>query len=147
MLDTHLATYDDKYNDLITDKYVSHHLFYSVEATIEAARRLAQPRSWRLRLAVDYSQVEIEMDVYCDGAWGCLACLLYLVQRYQWMGEGRTSIYMYGGATGMNPLTRVHHQVDSELLRAQLATKDTEKALDSLKDVGVRIRPRLISDS
>ena len=150
VLDTPLSTSADKYDDLLTDEYVSHHLFYSVEATIEATRRLAQPRSWRLPLAVDYSKVEIEMDVLCDGAWGCLAggaCLLYLVQRYPWMGENRTSIFLYGGTTGMNPLTRVHHQVDSELLGAQLATKETEKALDNLKDVGVRIQPRLISDS
>ena len=93
---------------------------------------------------VDYCQVEIEMDMLCDGAWGCLAggaCLLYLVQRYQWMGDNQTSFYLYGDATGKNPLTTVHHQVDSKLLGDQLANKETDKALAGLKDVGVKIRP------
>ena len=45
VLDTHLATSADKYDDVLMDEYVSNHLFYSVEATIEATQWLAQPRS------------------------------------------------------------------------------------------------------
>ena len=80
-----------------------------------------------------------------DGAWGSLsglACLVYLVQRYFFMGAPRASIYL------MNSLTKLSHQVDSELSAIALGTKETQKAVQSLKEMDVKIdKTILVSDS
>ena len=58
------------------------------------------------------------MECVVDGAWGSLsglACLIYLIQRYTFMGTPRVSIYLYSSATSMNSLTKLGHQVDAEL--------------------------------
>lgn len=96
---------------------------------------LAQKKSWKLPLATDNSKVTMELDVLCDGAWGVLAgsaTSLYLIQRYQWQGEKITDIYLYSSAIGLNSLSKVLLQVDSELQGMALAVKKTHKALQTL---------------
>jgi hypothetical protein len=76
------------------------------------------------------------------------ACHVYLVQRYQYMGKPRVSNFLYSLSTAMNSLTRLGHQIDSELSAIALGTKETQKAINSLKNINVKIhRTVLISDS
>ena len=75
---------------------------------------------------------------------------MYLIQRYQFKGQARTSIFLYGSATRMNSLTKLTHQVNAELSAAHLAVKETNKCLTNLKDLNIKPGeggPRLISDS
>ena len=72
------------YDDILEDDYVENHLFHMVAATLEAKRRLSQPRTWQLSLCIPRSSIEMELDTICDGSWSILAgsaCLTYLVQR------------------------------------------------------------------
>ena len=87
-----------------------------------------------------------------DGTWGSLsgsACLIYLIQRYTLMGTPRMSIYLYSFATSINSLTKLGHQVDVELSVFQIGTKETVKALKTLKELNVKLEQGLIliSDS
>ena len=64
------------------------------------------------------------------------------------MGNPRVSTFLYSSSTAMNSLTRLGHQIDSELGAIALGTKETQKAINSLKDMNVKIhRTVLISDS
>ena len=137
-LDTTLDVKENgvNYDSVLTNGFVRDHLIYSVEAVLATKSRLAQPRTWHLPLVVNYSDVEVDMDVLSEGVYGCLAggaTMVFLVQRYLWQGEQRTSIYLYAASNGLNSLTKVHHQIDSKLLGMSLATKETEKALNTLK--------------
>ena len=101
-------------------------------------------------MCVNYDEIEMSMDVLCDGCYRVLAggaTLIYIVQQYQWLGTPRVSVYLYGGATGLSPLSCVHHQLDSEILGLSMATKETEKALSALKDFNINLNPCLLSDS
>ena len=114
------------YDTELTKEYVSKHLFYSVEATLEV-KKLSQPRSWRIQSCVSYDEIEMSTDVLCDRCYGVLPrgpMLLYIVQTYQWLGSPRVSVYLYGGATGLNPLSRTHHQLDSNIMELFLATRE-----------------------
>ena len=115
-LDTTLDVKENgvNYDSILSDDFVRDHIFYSVEAVLAAKRRLAQPRTWRLPLVLSYEDVEVELDVLSDGAYGCLASgapMVYLVQRYLWQGEQRTSIYLYAASNNLNSLMKVHHQI------------------------------------
>jgi hypothetical protein len=134
----------------LTEQFVKQHLYYAIEGILKAKKLLAQRRTWRLPLAVDYTSVTIEFDCLADGCWGVLAgsgTICYLLQRYQWKDEKRTSIYLYSASVGLNPLSKVTHQVDAELQGLALAVSETRKAKVGLADEGVQIQPRLTSDS
>ena len=73
--------------------------------------------------------------------------MVFLIQRYPWQGQERTSINLFSATTGLNSLLCIHHQIDSKLLGMSLSTKDTVKALTNLKDFNIKIKPRLLSDS
>ena len=77
-----------------------------------------------------------------------LACLIYLIQRYFFMNAPRVSILLYSSATSMNSLTKLTHQVDSELSVLALGTKETQKTIKSLEEMNVKIdRTILVSHS
>ncbi|MCP4482174.1 MAG: hypothetical protein GY817_05220, partial [bacterium] len=138
------------YETELTDDFVEKHLYYAVEGILKAKKLLAQRRSWRLPLAVDYSTVQIELDTICDGAWGVMsgaAAMCYLLQRYTWEDKQRTAIYLYSATVGLNPLAKVTHQVDAELQGMALAVSLTASALAGLADEGIHLAPRLTSDS
>ena len=85
---------------------------------IATKRRLGQRRCWRLPSCINYQDVRTSVECVADGAWGSLsgsACLIYLIQRYSFMGTPRVSIYLFSSATWMNSLTKLCHQVDAEL--------------------------------
>ena len=155
VINTELQTSDkkddsSKYDDLFSTDYVTNHLFYMVEGNLTAQADVTQPRTWRLPVCVNYSDVEVELNSLSDGSWGALgagACLVYLIQRYHWDNEERVSIYLYGGACGLNSLLKPHHQLDAELAGVGLAQKEVQKALESLKTFNLTPKPRLISDS
>ena len=64
------------------------------------------------------------------------------------MKTPRVSIYLFSSATLMNSLTKLGHQVDAELAGFQIGTKETVKALKTLRELNVpQISPILISDS
>ena len=150
ILNTHLKTSKHDYDNVILEDFVKNHLYFAVEATLETKRRLAQPKSWRLPVAVDYDQVKIELDCLSDGEWGFLgagATILYLIQSYKWQGLERTSIFLHWGSTGLNPTTRPHHQLDAERMAIILAQKEAFTALETLKSYNVSLAPRLISET
>ena len=85
--------------------------------------------------------IRLSIDCLADGAWGTLsgsACICYLSQRYKFKGENRIHIFLYVSATGMNSLTKVMHQVNAELAAIQLAVKETNKCLTTLKDFNIK---------
>ena len=64
------------------------------------------------------------------------------------MGTPSVSIYLYSSSMAMNSLTKLLHQIDSELGAIALGTKETQKAIQSLKEMNVKIdRTILVSDS
>ena len=99
------------------------------------------------------STIRLSIDCLADGAWGTLsgsACIFYLIRRYKFKGENRIHIFLYGSATDMNSLTKLTHEVNAELAAIQLAVKETNKCLTTLKDFKIKpgkVGPRLISDS
>jgi hypothetical protein len=130
---------------------VRNHLQPAVALAIATKRRLGQRQSWRLPACINYQELHLSVECAVDGAWGSLsgsACLVYLVQRYSFMGAPRVSIYLYSSSTSMNSLTKLSHQVDSELSAIALGTKERQKAIQSLKEMDVKIdRTILVSDS
>ena len=141
---------DADYNTPLSDVFVRLHLAPGVQALLYAKRHLVQRRSWRLPPCIDYRQVTPELPVLCDGAFGILsasAAVAFLVQRYQFAGEERASIHLYGASTELSPLTKPHHQVDAEMAAADLAQKQAVKARRSLAEAGLEVEPHLISDS
>lgn len=64
------------------------------------------------------------------------------------MGNPRVSTFLYSSSTAMNSLSRLGHQIESELSAITLGTKETQKAINSLKDIYIKIHSTvLISDS
>ena len=64
------------------------------------------------------------------------------------MGTPRVSIYLYSANSNMNSMSKICHQVDAELNALALGQKETKKALESLKEMNVKIdRAILVSDS
>ena len=64
------------------------------------------------------------------------------------MGAPRVSIFLYSSLTMRNSLTKLTHQVDSELSALALGTKETQKAIQSSKEMDVKLdRTILVSDS
>ena len=125
------------FDKVLTDDFVRNHLQPAVALAIATKRRLGQRRSWRLPACINYQELHLSVECAVDGAWGSLsgsACLVYLVQRYSFMGAPRVSIYLYSLSTSMNSLTKLSHQVDSELSAIALGTKETQKAIQSLKE-------------
>ena len=121
---------DADYNTPLSEVFVKLHLAPGVQALLYAKRHLAQHRSWRLPPCIDYAQVKAELPVLCDGAFGILSgsgAIAYLVQRYQFGGEDRAKVYLYGAATELSPLNKPHHQVQAELSAVDLAQKQAEK--------------------
>ena len=110
-------------------------------------------RKEQLPACVDRKTIRLIVDYLADGAWGTLSglvCIVYLIQRYQFRGQARTSIFLYGSPSGMNSLTKLTHQFDAELAAIHLAVKETNKCVTSLKDLNIKPEeggPRLISDS
>ena len=127
------------------------HLQPAVALALDTRRRLGQQRSWRLPACIDFQTTRLEVTCLVDGAWGSLsgsACLMYLVLRYMYMGNHRVSIFLYSSSTVMNSFTWFSHQIDSELSAIALGTNKTQKAIQSLKDMNVKIdRTVLVSDS
>lgn len=126
------------FDKVLSDNFVRNHLQPAVALALETKRRLGQRRSWHLPACIDQKTTRLEVTCLVDGAWGCLsgsACLVYLVQRYLYMGNPRVSTFLYSSSTAMNSLTRLGHQIDSELSAIALGTKETQKAINSLKDI------------
>ena len=124
------------FDKVLTNDFVRNHLQPAVALAIATKRRLSQRRSWRLPSCINYQEVRLAVECICDGAWGSLsgsACLIYLIQRYFFMGAPRVPIFLYSSATLMNSLTKLTHQLDSELSALALGTKETQKAIKSLK--------------
>ena len=122
----------------------------SVAASLYAKKRLAMLRSWLLPVCIDCQHIQTELDVLTDGCWGAFAggaCLLYLIQQYKFMGTERTSIFLYGGTMGLNPMIKPHHQLDSELMAISLGQKKAQKTLETLMAFNIFPTLRLISDS
>ena len=135
---------------MLEDDYVRAHLYYMVAANLQAKKSLSQPRTWRLPLCVPRDTIELEFNTICDCLWSVLggaATLCYIVQRYRWEEQERTSIFLYGGQVGLNSMLRPHHQLDSELASRQLAQKVLDAALETFKDFNIAPKPRLTSDS
>ena len=63
------------------------------------------------------------------------------------MGTERTSIFLYGGTMGLNPMIKPHHQLDSELMAISLGQKKAQKTLETLMAFNIFPTLRLISDS
>ena len=123
------------FDKVLTDDFVRNHLQPAVALAIDTKRRLGQRRSWRLPACINYQTTRLEFTCLVDGAWGSLsgsACLLYLVQRYLYMGTPRVSIFLYSSSTTMNSLPKLLHKIDSELGAIALGTKETQKAIQSL---------------
>ena len=139
------------FDKVLTDDFVRNHLQPAVALAISTKKRLGQWQSWRLPACINYKEIRLSVECAVDGAWGSLsgsACLVYLVQRYSLMGTPRVSIYLYSSSTSMNSLTKLSHQIDSELGAIALGTKETQKAIQSLKEMNVKIdRTILVSDS
>ena len=55
-----------KYDDLLSTYYVTNHLFYMVEGNLTAQADVTQPRTWRLPVCVNYSDVEVELNSLSD---------------------------------------------------------------------------------
>ena len=108
-------------------------------------------RSFQLPACINYREVRLTVECLVDGAWGSLsgsATIVYLVQRYLFLGMPRVSIYLYSSSTAMNSVSRLCHQVDAELNALALGQKETKKTIDSLKKMNVKIdRTILVSDS
>ena len=140
------------FDKALTDAFVKEHLQPAVALAIATKRRLAQRRTWRLDPCIPYTDIRTTLECVVDGAWGSLsglACLCYLIQRYTFMGTPRVSVYLFSLSTAMNSLTELGHQVDAEISGFQIGTKETVKALKTLKELNVRLEhgPILISDS
>ena len=74
--------------------------------------------------------------------------LIYLIKWFFFMGAPRVSIFLYSSSTSMNSLTNHTHQVDLELSALALSTKETQKAIKSLREMDVKVdRTILVSDS
>ena len=126
----------NKYKDILENEYMEQHLVKAVDASLYAKNKLAVPPSWRLPACINRQHIQTELDCIMDGCWGTLgvgAALLYLIQRYQFMGEHRTSIFLFSGTTGLNPMTKPHHQLDSEMMAISLEQKEAQKAIETLK--------------
>ena len=140
------------YETELSDEFVKHHLLPAVSAVL-TVKKMTQHRTWRLPVAVDYSKVRFEIDTLSDGCWGVTAgaaCIVYLLQRYLWDGEKRTKIFLYAAQVGLNPMSRLIHQVDSELQGFNIAAKETKKAIAALRNDGIAFtagQVRMTSDS
>ena len=133
---------NSNFNKVLTDDFVREHLQPAVSLAIATKRRLGQRRSWRLQPCIDQSTIRTSVECLVDGAWGSLsgsATIVYLVQRYLYMGTPRVSIYLYSASSNMNSMSRICHQVDAELNALALGQKETKKALNSLKEMNVKI--------
>ena len=74
--------------------------------------------------------------------------MIYLVQRYVYMGTPRVSIYLYSANSNMNSMSKICHQVDAEISGLALGHKETKKVIESLKEIMVKVdRTILVSDS
>ena len=123
------------FDKVLSDDFVRNHLQPAVALALER-------RSWRLPAYIDYQTTRLEVTCLVDGAWGSLsglACLVYLVQPYLFMGNPRVSTFLYSSSTAMNSVTPLSHQIDSELRAIAQGTKETQKAIHSLKDMTVKI--------
>ena len=124
------------FNTVLTDDFVREHLRPAVSLAIATKRRLGQRRSFQLPACINYRDVRLTVECLVDGAWGALsgsATIVYLVQRYLFLGTPRVSIYLYSSSTAMNSVSRLCHQVDAELNALALGQKETKKAIDSLQ--------------
>ena len=139
------------FNKVLTEDFVREHLQPAVSLAIATKRRLGQRRSFQILACINYIDVCLTVECLVDGAWGALsgsATIVYLVQRYLFLGTPRVSIYLYSSSTSMNSLSPLSHQVNAELCALTLGQKETKKAVDSLKEMNVKIdRTILVSDS
>ena len=139
------------FDKVLTDDFVRNHLQPTVALAIATKRRLGQRRSWRLPACISYQTTRLKLTCLVDGALGSLsgsARLVYLVQCYLYLGTPRVSTYLYSSSTAMNSLTKLSHQIDSELGAIAMCTKETQKAIQSPKEMNVKIgRTIVVSDS
>ena len=85
------------YDKILTEDFIRNHLKPAVALALETKRRLGQRRSWHLPACIDQKTTRLEITCLVDGAWGSLsgsACLIYLVQRYLFMGNPRVSTFL-----------------------------------------------------
>ena len=138
------------FDKVLTNDFVREHLQPAVIMAVATKKRIGHRRSWRLPSCKNYQEVRLSVECVCNGAWGSLsgsACLIYRIQRYLFLAIPRVYIFLYSSATLMNSLTKLCHQ-DSELNALALDTKETQKAIKSLKEIDVKVdRTILVSDS
>ena len=139
------------FDKVLSDDFVRNHLQPAVSLAIATKRRLGQRRTFQLPACIDPKGVRLTVETLVDGCWGALsgsATMVFLVQRYLFMGNPRVFIYLYSSSTSMNSLSKLGHQVDAELAALALGQKETKKALDCLKEMNVKVeRTILVSDS
>ena len=126
------------FDKVLTNDFVKNHLQPAVALALATKRQLGQRHCWRLPSCINYQEVRLSLECICDGAWGSLsgsACLIYLIKRYFFMGSPKVSIFLYSSAISMNSLRKLTHQVNSELSFLALGTKETQKAIKSLKEM------------
>ena len=105
------------YETELTDDFIVNHMMPAASAVL-ATKRLTAKRGWRLPLCINYADITFEVDTLTDGCWGVTAgaaSIVYLLQRYKWQEEKRTSIYLMSCASAMNPMGKLIHQVDADL--------------------------------
>ena len=123
----------------------------AVGASLYAKNRMGLPRLWRLPAGIDCQHIQTELDCVVDGCWGTLGAgpaLFYLIQRYN-LGteqEERTSIFLFGKTTGLNPMTKPHHQLDAEMMDIGPCQNEAKKAMETLRSFDVSPTLRLISN-
>ena len=124
------------FDKVLTENFVRNHLQPAVALASATKRRLGQRRSFQLPACIDYNGVRLTVECVVDGAWGALsgsATIVYLVQRYLFMGNPRVSIYLYSSSTSMNSLSRLG-QRRSFQLPACINYKEVRLTMECLVD-------------
>ena len=120
------------YNKILSEHFIANHLQPAVVARAIATEKHLQTRqNWRLDPCIPYDKIRTSLDTMVDGSWGCLsgsASLTYMIQRYEFQGRPRVSIYLCSSNTSMNSLTKLGHQVDAELKAFSCDVTDVKKA-------------------
>ena len=140
----------NKYETILEDEYMEKHLVKAVNSSRYTKNQLAVPHSWRLPACIDCLRIETELDCVVVGCWATLgagAVLLYFIQRYMFMGKGHTSIFLFAGTTGLNLMTKPHHQLNAEMMSIGLGRKKTQIEIEMLKAFIVSPTLCLISNS
>ena len=84
------------FDKALTNDFVRDRLQPAVAMVIATKRLLGQRRSCRLPSCINYQDVRTSVECVADGCWDSLsrlACLIYLIQRYPFMGTPRVELF------------------------------------------------------